>query len=280
MQEIFKQLEFRSFSYEDDPEAVADMHCCAEVLEGSWFDKADTCKMHAKVVVRSPGSSWVVAYNNLIFAHADLIKSSTNDAIILAWRLHENFRYPQVARKLFEGLKQEALRRECTGIVIFADSERVGEELKMINLTPDRSYQYCNPANVESKRILRHERVVLHTDEIAKLELRPFLGSPLPPAYIIQKAFMGADYCVFRHLKPATFEIFHNQNTYLACYDGREWHVFRQGNFSGEAEAIGPLLKTISSLESGQIMLSEKAMQAGELISLNNGVYHDYYCAL
>ena len=77
MQEIFNQLQFRAFEYEEDAESVTDMHCCAETLEGSWFDKTETCKMHAKIVARVPGSSWAVAYNTVIFAHADLVTQLT-----------------------------------------------------------------------------------------------------------------------------------------------------------------------------------------------------------
>ena len=280
MQDIFNKLEFRSFSYEEDSEAVADMHCCAEILEGSWFDRSDTCKMHAKVVARSPGSSWVVAYGSVIFAHADLIKTSTQEASVLGWRLHENFRYPQVARMLFEGLCREARKREYTEMVIYADNSRVDEELVMLGMQPDRRYQYADPSSAGNSRILRSQRVVLNSDDVSQMPLTKFLGLPLPPAYILQKAYMGADYAVFKHSKPSTFEIYHNDHTYLACHDGREWHIFRQGDFKAEKEIISPLLKTIASLQSGHIMLSDKAAEAAELIPINDGVYHDYYTAI
>ncbi len=280
MQEIFKKLEFRSFSYEEDPEAVADMHCCAEVLEGYWFDRSETCKMHAKVVVRSPGSSWVVAYNSLIFAHADLIKTGADDATVLGWRIHENYHYPQVARILFDGLCREARKRECSGLVFFADTPAIEEDLKMLGLQPDRCYQYADASATEKGKVLRSQRVVPHTDEISKLGLKRFLGSPLPPNYVLQRAFMGADYCVFRHAKPACFEIFHKENTYLACHDGREWHVFRQGDFKIDPDVISSVLKTASSLQPGRIMLSDRAMEAAELIPINDGVYHDFYASV
>lgn len=280
MQEIFKQLEFRSFSYEDDPEAVADMHCCAEVLEGSWFDRSETCRMHSKVVVRSPGSSWVVAYNSLIFAHADLIKTTTSDATVVGWRLHENFRHPQVARILFEGLCREAKKRDCSGMIIFADNSKVSEDLAMIGMTPDRSYRYSDISSIEKGRILRSERVVLHTDEVAKIDFRPFLGSPLPPHYILQRAFMGADYCVFRHCKPTTFEILVQDLVFLACHDGREWHIFRKGENKVDADLIASVLKTAASLQPGMIMLSERAMDAAGTVPINEGVYHDFYTSI
>ena len=65
MQDIFNKLELRPFSYEEDAESVADMHCCAEVLEGYWFDKAETCKMHSKIVEKSR-FFLVLAYSTVI----------------------------------------------------------------------------------------------------------------------------------------------------------------------------------------------------------------------
>mgnify|MGYP000951251481 CR=1 FL=1 len=280
MHEIFNNLKFRPFSYEEDAEGVADMHCCAEVLEGSWFDRSETSRMHSKVVVRCPGSSWVLSYSTVIFAHVDLIKTIDNTAIAIAWRIHENYRFPQVVRLLLDGLSEQARKRECSGILIFADNIKVEEELAMIGMQPDRTYHYADITGVETGRMLRSQRVVLHPDDINALNLQPFLGSPLPPNYIVQKAFMGADYGVFRHCKPDTFEIFHQDNTYLACHDGREWHIFRQGDFKGEKEIIPSVLKTAAAQKPGRIMLSDRALEAAELIPLNDGVYHDYYCAL
>lgn len=281
MQEIFKSLTFRGFSYEEDAEGVADMHCCAEVLEGSWFDKADTCRMHSKVVVKCPGSSWVLSYSTVIFAHVDLIKAANNTGAVIGWRIHENYHsFPQVARLLLEGLKEQARKREYSGLLIFADNAKVEEELAMIGMTPDRKYRYADVAAVDKGRILRSQRVILHPDDIRGLSLQPFLGSPPPPDYIMQKAFMGSDYGVFKHCKPDTFEIFHQNNTYLACHDGREWHIFRQGDFKGDKDIIASVLKTAASHKPGRIMLSDRALEAAELIPLNDGVYHDYYCAL
>jgi len=280
MQEIFNSLKFRSFSYEEDAEGIADMHCCSEVLEGSWFDRSDTARMHSKVIVRCPGSSWVLSYGTVIFGHVDLVKNKDNTAAAIAWRIHENYRHPQVVRLLLEGLSEQARKREYSGILIFADNIKVEEELSMIGMKPDRSYHYADVSGAESGRILRSQRVVLHPDDVTGLDLQPFLGSPLPPNYIIQKAFKGADYGVFRHCKPDTFEIFHQDNTYLACHDGREWHIFRQGNFKGDKEIIPSVLKTAAAQKPGRIMLNDRALAAAELIPLNDGVYHDYYCAL
>ncbi len=280
MQEIFKKLEFRPFSYEEDPEAVADMHCCSEVLEGSWFDRSETCRMHAKIVVRSPGSSWVLSYGSVIFAHADLIKQPTGEASIIAWRIHENYRYPQVARLLLEGLSREARKRECSGLIVFAENSRIIEELGMLGMQPDRNYHYADISAVEHGKILRSERVIMHPDEISALGLHQFLGTPLPPSYILQKAYLGAEYGVFRHVKPATFEIFQKKDTYLACHDGREWYIFKKGDFKPDKDVISSVLKTAASLVPGRILLSEKAFEAADLIPINDGVYHDFFSAL
>lgn len=276
MQEIFRQLEFRPFSYEEDAESVTDMHCCAEVLEGSWFDKTETCKMHSKIVVRTPGSSWAVAYNTVIFAHADLVKQSNGEASVIYWRIHENYTYPEVAKILLDGLKREAQKRECSNLIIFADSPQVDKNLTSIGLKPDRKYMYIDPSEVETGKILRYERVVIHENDVPQLQLKPFLGLPLPPDYLMQRAYLGADYAVFRHTKPQTFEIYCKKQTFLACHDGREWFVFKKGDFKVEPDMVPSVLKTISTLVYGNIMLSERAIELAELTPTNDVYYNDY----
>lgn len=276
MQEIFKQLRFRPFSYEEDAESVTDMHCCAEVLEGSWFDKTETCKMHSKIVVRAPGSSWAVAYNSVIFAHADLVKQANGEAFVIYWRIHENYTYPEVAEILLDGLKKEAIKRECSNLIIFADHPSVDRHMAFIGLRPDRKYMYINPINVEKGKVLRNERVVLHENDVHSLQLRPFIGTPLPPDYLMQRAYLGADYAVFKHSKPNTFEIYSKKQTFLACHDGREWFVFKKGDFTVEPEMIPSVLKTLANLQDGLIMLSQRGMELAELTPVNEAYYNDY----
>lgn len=276
MQEIFKQLQFRPFSYEEDPESITDMHCCAEVLEGSWFDKTETCQMHSKIVVRAPGSSWVVAYNTVVFAHADLVKQSNGEAHVIFWRIHESYNYPEVAKIMLDGLKVEAQKRGCSNLIIFADQEAIDDQMESLGLVPDRKYMYVNPADVEQGKVLRNERVVIHENDIPALELRPFIGNPLPPDYLMQRAYLGADYAVFKHTKPDTFEIYCKKQTFLACHDGREWFVFKKGDFKVEPDMIASVLKTIASLKDGLIMLSEKAMELAEMTPTNHAYYNDY----
>lgn len=276
MQEIFNQLQFRPFEYEEDAESVTDMHCCAETLEGSWFDKTETCKMHAKIVARVPGSSWAVAYNSVIFAHADLIKMPNGEAHVIYWRIHESYTYPEVAKILLEGLKKEAIKRECTNLIIFADNPQVDDNMELLGLQPDRKYAYINPEDVTKGKVLRNERVVIHENDVQSLNLRPLIGIPLPPDYLMQRAYLGADYAVFRHTKPNTFEIYRKKQTFLACHDGREWFVFKKGDFKVEPEAIASILKTLASLQPGLIMLSEKALELAEIVPTNYAYYDDY----
>ena len=276
MQEIFKQLQFRAFSYEEDPESITDMHFCSEVLEGSWFDKKETCQMHSKIVARAPGSSWVVAYNSVIFAHADLVKQPNGEASVIYWRIHESYNYPEVAKILLDGLKAEARKRNCSNLIIFADREEIEEQIEALGYAPDRSYAYVNPGDVEQGRVLRSERVVVHENDIPALDLRPFLGKPLPPGYLMQKAYLGADYAVFRHTKPNTFEIYCRKNTFFACHDGREWFVFKKGDFKIEPDMVASVLKTLDSLQDGLIMLGEKALDCAEMTPANHAFYRDY----
>ncbi|MDD3002096.1 MAG: hypothetical protein PHF29_10115 [Candidatus Riflebacteria bacterium] len=280
MQDIFNRLELRPFSYEEDAESVADMHCCAEVLEGYWFDKAETCKMHSKIVVRSPGSSWVLAYSSVVFAHADLIKQTNGEMSVIALRIHENYRYPQVAHALIQGLKREAKKRDASALVVFADNPQVDEVMKMIAIKPDRNYRYVNVSSGEAAKQLRAERVILHRDDVDSMDIHPLLGIPYPPAFLLQKAFFGADYAVFSHEKPTVFNIFQKNNNFLACHDGREWYVFKKGDFKVEKETISSLLTTLAAQKQGQILLSENAIALSGAVPTNDKAYNDYFIPL
>jgi hypothetical protein len=277
MREIFDNMVFRALSYEEDPEAIVDMHRCAETLEGSWFDIPVTCKLHAKVVTRTPGSSWVVTYGNIIFAHADLIKSITGEAIIVGWRIHTDYHYPQVARKLLDGLKLEAVKRQATGLIIFADNSEVVSDMSMIGCRPDREYAYIRPGECEKGIVLDWEKIDIHPDDLTDHELYPFLGSPLPPAYLNYRAVMAAERGVFHYRRPALYKITIDQQTYIASFDGREWHVFKKGNFKGDKGLIASLIKTISSINPARILLNKAAIDAAEVIPASDGVLYDYY---
>ena len=280
MQEIFKRLEFRPYLYEEDSEPVADMHCSAEVLEGFWFDKADNCKLHAKLIARCPGSSWVLAYGNIIFAHADFVKQANGELHVICARIHENYMFPQVMKALLDGIRIEALKRKAKAIVFFADNEQIDEAMKLISQKPDRTYSYVNVSDIETGKILRHDRVILNQDDIDESKFSPFIGIPYPPSYFLNRAYAAADYALFRHEKPQTFDIYYKGNTFFACYDGREWCVFKRGDFKSEKEAVSSVLKTISELQPGRILLSEKALEAANIAPANDKVYHDYYISI
>jgi hypothetical protein len=280
MREIFDQLEFKLFSYEEDSEAVVDMHRCAETLEGAWFDAANSCRLHAKLVTKVPGSTWVVTYNNIIFAHADLIKNANNEAVILAWRIHTDYHYPQVARKLLEGLKNQAAIRNCSGMIIFGDNEEVISDLAMLGCSPDREYSYVRASECEKGIVLEHEKIEIHPDDINNYDLQPFLGPPLPPAYITYRAVMAAEQGLFHYRRPALFKIGFNNKEYVSSFDGREWHVFRKGNFKADKEAIGSLIMTIASIQPARILLTSQAIEAAEIIPASDGVLYDYFLEL
>jgi hypothetical protein len=277
MQEIFDRMEFRVFSYEEDPEALVDMHRCAENLEGSWFDNAQICKLHSKLITKVPGSTWVVSYGSIIFGHADLIKTSTGEAVILAWRIHYNYHFPQVARKLVEGLKLEAQKRECSGLVIYGDKSEVISDMSMIGCQPDREYTYVRPTECEKGISLPYQQIEIHPDDVAGQDFHSFLGSPLPPNYINYRAVMAAEQGLFHFRRPSFYQIDIDLHTYVACFDGREWHIFKKGNFKGDKDAIASLLKTISSINPARILLSSSALEAAELIPASDGVLYDYF---
>lgn len=277
MREIFDKMEFRAFSYEEDPEAVVDMHRCAETLEGSWFDNSATCKLHAKMITKVPGSSWVVTYGSMIFAHADLIKTSSGEGVVVAWRVHSDYHFPQVVRKLLEGLKQEARKRECVSLLVFADNPETVSDMNMVGCNPDREYAYARSCECESGLILESEAISIHPDDMPKLGLQPFLGSPLPATYLNYRATMGAEQGLFHFRRPAHYEIKIGLNRYIASFDGREWHVFKKGDFKGDKEAAASIIKTIASINPARILLSASAMEAAAMIPASDGVLYDYF---
>ncbi|GAB4272171.1 MAG: hypothetical protein Kow0029_10570 [Candidatus Rifleibacteriota bacterium] len=280
MREIFDKLEFRPFSYEEDPEAVVDMHRCAENLEGSWFDAENTCKLHSKLIIKSPGSSWLVKYGNMVFGHADLVKCPTGEAVVIALRIHTDYHYPQVVRKMVEGLKEQARKRECSGIIIFGDNSEVISDIAMIGLSPDREYSYARPIECETGLVLEYKQIDIHPDDVVRHDLYPFLGTPLPAQYLSYRATMAAEQGLFHYRRPLYYEIKFGINTYIASFDGREWHIFRKGNFKGDREAIASLLKTIATINPSRILLSAAAMEAAELIPASDGVLYDYFISL
>jgi hypothetical protein len=280
MQEIFDQLEFRLFSYEEDSEAVVDMHRCAENLEGAWFDAPNSCRLHAKVVTRTPGSSWVVTYGNIIFAHVDMSKNPNQEGVAFAWRIHTDYRYPQVARKLLEGLKFEARKRQYKGLLIFADNSDAISDLAKIGCQPDREYSYVRTSECEQGEVLKYESIKIHPDDIARMELVPFLGSPLPAAYLNYKAVMAAEQGLFHYRRPALYEIKQQNDSYTASFDGREWHIFKKGFFKADKTIISSLLKTIDAINPARILLSASAIEAADIIPASDGVLYDYFIEL
>lgn len=279
MLDIIRQMEFRQFVFDEDSEAVVDMHRCAEVLEGSWFDASGTCKINAKIVARTPGSSWVISYGNMVFAHADLLKVNKSEAMVSGWRTHESYNHPMINKILFDGLCEMARKREYSGLTIFGDNSRVDDAMLPLGLQADRKYQFVNLTDLAKGIILGSRKIFIHPDEVPANDLKSFLGSPLPPSFIINKANVAAGHRLFRHRKPEIFEILDGLKTYIACQDGREWHIFKKGDFKADLEIIPSLLKTISELTNGppRILLSTKALETVDVLPSNDGVYNDYY---
>ncbi|NLM17678.1 MAG: hypothetical protein GX221_08180 [Candidatus Riflebacteria bacterium] len=280
MDYIFKMLEFRKFFYEEDPEAITDMHYSAEALEGSWFDSAVTCQMHSKIVTDTPGSTWIVSYKGIVFAHADLIKNPNSEGAVFNFRIHTDYRYPQVTRIMLNGLKEEAKKRECSSLIIYSDHQQVEDAMAHIGAKPDRTYAYSSTHEIYGGKLLRNERVVLHKDDISNMNLYSFIGLPLPPHYLLNRAYSAADYAVFSFQKPVLYRVTRKGQVFYACFDGREWFVFKDGDFKIEDNPIPDVLCTLHELQPGYIMLSEKAAELASTVPVDAKRFRDYYCPL
>lgn len=282
MLDIIRQMTFREFVYEDDSEAVVDMHRCYEKLEGSWFDDSHTCRTHAKIVTRTPGSKWVIAFERMIFAHASLLKLDKNTAVVTAFRLHQDLRHPMVAKKLYDGLCQQATKRNYASIVFFADSYQAVENYKLFSLKTDREYRMVDILELDKGINLTAKPTMIYPEDFEQYNLKPFLGTPLPPEYIIERSILAAERRFFSFTKPQLFEIVVEPHVFIACHDGREWHVFRKGDFKAEPETVNSILTTISKAVSGssKIMLNSKALNITGLVPVNDGVLYDYHVSL
>lgn len=277
MNNLLRRLEFREFSYEEDPESVVDMQRCREILDGGWLDSAETCRMNHKMVVRTPGSSWVLAFGHTIFGYADMVPAGDGTGCVITWRLHPDFRHPIVARKLLDGLTQQARLRNYSGLVFLADGEEMLTDLERIGLKRDRSYGWVQPADLEPGPKAESQPVSLTLDEAMGEALLPFLGPPLPPRFVLVRSFMAASYGVFHHARPALYRLRVQSVDYLACFDGREWFVFRKARHELDREAIRPILATLASLHSGRILLSKKAAEAAALPFQNDATLWDLF---
>ncbi len=262
MNEMLKRMEFRPCSYEDDTEPLVDMHRCFETLEGGWFDGSETFRMHFKMVARTPGSSWVIGVGRAVFGYADLLRLPDGNGIVPRWRLHPDFHHPVVAGKLISGLKTEALKRSLSGLVLLGDTSETTSDLESVGIKRDRCYRPLKIEGTEQPSEAEIESWSPASGELEEEGFQPFLGLPLPPAFVTTRASMAAEYGVFRFRRPSFFRIRVGESEYLGCFDGNDWYVFRKRKSEQDARSVIPILSALGSVEPGKIMLSEAALKA------------------
>lgn len=281
MDDLFRRIEFRAFSFEQDPDSLVDMHRCCEVLEGGWFDALETCQMHHKVVVRSLGSSWVNSLSRAIISYADLVIGPGGDGFVTRWRLHPDFRHPHVSRRLIQGLSEQARIRKLQGLVFFADAPEVLTQLEEVGLKRDRSYQWLKLDNEEpAPEEVQIRDLNGHWSDLAQQQWRLFLGTPHPSGLILTRSYMAADYGVFNHSRPTLVEVEYRDIRYPAVHDGREWFVFRREKQALDAEAIGPVLRALGNFKPGRLLASEAAIDKSALIPASDEQFWDFYLSL
>ncbi len=280
MNDLIRRIEFRVFSYEEDPESVVDMQRCRETLEGGWLDASETCRMNHKVVARTPGSSWVLAFGSTIFGYADMIPGPDGTGCVVKWRLHPDFRNPILARKLVTGLAQEARTRKYSGLVYLADTEEVLADLESIGLKRDRTYGWIQTDDSEPAPGAEATPFAADLDEALAEPLLPFLGPPLPPKYVLVRGFLASSYGVFSFARPLLYRIRFQDRSYLGCFDGREWFVFRPARHNLDREAIKPILTLLGGLRPSRILISQKAAESANLAFVSNVNQWDLFTAV
>ncbi|MFZ2957830.1 MAG: hypothetical protein WA705_13165 [Candidatus Ozemobacteraceae bacterium] len=278
MEDLLRRLEFRPFSYEADPDSLVDMHRCREILEGSWLDDIDTCRMHHKMVTRACGSSWVIVVAKAIIGYADLVGMKDGSGVVCRWRLHSDFHHPRVAARLFQGLKEQAKIRSLNSLTFFADHPEVLTDLEEIGIKRDRSYQWIRPDQEEELGPEAPSATLNQPlSDFLEMDFRPFLGSPLAPGFLLARSFLAAEYGVFHHCKPLMIEITVDGVRFPACHDGREWFVFRTAKRPGDAQAIRPILANLAKNKPGRILMTQKAIELAKIIPASEEIFWDLY---
>ena len=277
MNELFRRVDFRPFSYEEDPESVVDMQRCRELLEGEWLDDSDTCRMHNKIVSRTPGSSWVIAFQRTILGYADLIPGPESSGCVVKWRVHPDYRHPKIVRKLYSGLLEAARKRNYGGLLFFADTDEVLADLESVGMKRDRFYSWVQSGDADPKHGSEITTIRASLEELEKETFLTFLGPPIPPRFVLVRAFLAASYKVFSFSPPTLHRIKVHDRVYTACFDGREWFVFRKERSEADKDAIVPLLGAIGSLQPRKILLSQKAAQLANLAPTSNLTLWDLF---
>lgn len=280
MQEVIKQLEFRPFSYEEDAESLVDLHRCMETLEGGWFDSVSTCRMHSKIIARTPGSSWVISVGGTVLGHAYMLNNHDGTGLVSRWRLHPDFRFPEMASSLLQGLCREARKRAWTGLLILADSDDICRDLETTGLRRDRTYRWLQFADLEPGEEAVITRFSGAVRDFSAQPLLRFLGSPFPPDYVINQAIMATEYGVFNFTHPSLFAVSWQETAYLACFDGREWFVFRQESRDTDRAAVGPVLRALCGIGNGRMLVNENALAAAAIVPMNQAGLYDFFISL
>lgn len=276
MDDIFRKLEFRPFSYETDPEFVVDMFRAFEILEGSWFDAENTCRMYQKIVSRVSGTSWVLSFSRAVIAYADIVSFNDRDAFVTRWAVHPDFQHPKVSRKMLDGLIQEAAKRKFNSLTLFAGNPESFGNFESIGLKRDRLYQWVMTGDVQTVPGITANSMNKGREAIDE-DFLPFLGSPLPPRFSLAKAFMAAGYGVFNYRSPDLIKIEVAGVPYFAFHDGREWFVFRKSRNPKDSEAIEPILGALGAYKMGRILLSEKAYKMAQALPASREMFWDYF---
>lgn len=277
MEDLIKRIEFRYFSFETDPEFVVDMHRCLEVLEGSWFDQEETFRMHQKMVTRACGSSWIAVIGRAVVGYADLLEATPGNGCVFSWRLHPDFRHPKIVKFMIEGLKEQAKKRGWSSLTILAGTADTLQDLEKIGLAKDRQYQWINLSEFDDPGLIEPEALQKTISEMLEEKFIPYLGTPLPPGFVLARAFMASDYGRFNYRKPRLFSLFLNGIMYTACFDGREWFVFRKGKDPADADHIKTVLGTLAGLHEGRILVSKGAIEKAELVAASEESVWDVF---
>lgn len=265
MEDLFRRIEFRQFSFETDPEFIVDMYRCKDVLEGGWFDNEEFCRMHHKIICRAKGSSWVGVLAKAVIGYADLLELSPGQGFIQNWAIHPNFRHPVVTNCLINGLREQGKKRGWNKLVFYSDKRESLEDIESIGIKRDRPYYKIKTVLQDPTGVVEETLNSSDLQSILSKPLLPFLGPPVSPDFFLSRAFLAGEYAVLNYRKPMIYSLTSQEIEYLGCHDGNEWAVFRTAKSPLDAENISSILSALERIFPGEISLSKGALEKTQI---------------
>lgn len=260
MDALFRRLSFRNFNYETDISPLVDMHRARAVLEGGWFDEEETCRLHARMVIRAGGRAVVGQVGTTILVYADVFPGTGgSDGLITTVRQHPDFAHPVLLRRLFEHLGGAVGSDGARWLVHLDDADDV-PRFEQAGWSVDRRFwripvndpSWPDDAADGAAAGLRCESGPPELEHLDTTGWLRFLGRPVPLSFAHRRGLTGYGHGLRGFRRPDSWMLtFADQTSYLALFDGREFMVFRREVAASDGERCASILTRLAGLVEG-----------------------------